>query len=116
MKLRHIEIQNFRGITNLNLDLGDTTVLIGENNTGKTAVLDAIRFALRDVRSRHGCAFDPYDFYLSQEQPDPTNAQSISIRLTFREDTPNEWPPEQKARLNRAKIAQIDNNCLRLSF
>ncbi len=110
MKLRHLEIQNFRGITNLNLDLGDTTVLIGENNTGKTAVLDAIRFALRDVRSRHGCAFDAYDFHLSQAQSEPTNAQPISIRLTFREDEPNEWTKEQITHLNRAKIVQIDNN------
>lgn len=54
MKLRRLQIENFRGITSLDLDLGDTTVLIGENNTGKTAVLDALRFALRDVRSRRG--------------------------------------------------------------
>jgi putative ATP-dependent endonuclease of OLD family len=111
MKLRHLEIQNFRGITNLNLDLGDTTVLIGENNTGKTAVLDAIRFALRDIRSRHGCAFDTYDFHLTQTQSEPSNAQPISIRLTIREDEPNEWTNEQVTRLNRAKIVQINNNC-----
>src|SRR5208337_3417551 len=110
MKLRHLEIQNFRGITNLKLDMGDTTVLIGENNTGKTAVLDAMRFALRDVRSRHGCAFDTYDFHLSHVQPEPTNALPISINLTFREDKPDEWTKEQKTHLNRAKILQIDES------
>ena len=47
MKLKKIQIENFRGITSLDMQLGNTTVLIGENNTGKTAVLDALRFALR---------------------------------------------------------------------
>jgi recombinational DNA repair ATPase RecF len=56
MRLHRIQIDNFRGITSLDLTLGDTTVLIGENNTGKTAVLDALRFALREVKLRRGCA------------------------------------------------------------
>jgi len=64
MKLRHLEIKNFRGITNLDLKLGDITVLIGENNTGKTAILDALKFALRSVRTRRSSSFDAYDFHL----------------------------------------------------
>jgi len=110
MKLRHIKIENFRGITNLDLELGDTTVLIGENNTGKTAVLDALRFALRDVRTRRGCAFDAYDFHLLNATAEPATAAAISIRLTFREDVPSEWDDKQLARLTRANIAQMDVN------
>lgn len=110
MKLRHIKIENFRGITNLELELGDTTVLIGENNTGKTAVLDALRFALRDVRSRRGCAFDAYDFHLPNAASEPATAAAISIRLTFREDIAGDWGDQQLARLDRAKIVQIEAN------
>lgn len=110
MKLRHLKIENFRGITSLELELGDTTVLIGENNTGKTAVLDALRFALRDIRSRRGCAFDAYDFHLPDSAAEPATSQPISITLTFREDAPDEWDENQVARLNRAKIAQVDAN------
>jgi putative ATP-dependent endonuclease of the OLD family len=110
MKLRRLQIENFRGITSLDLELGETTVLIGENNTGKTAVLDALRFALREVRSRRGCSFDAYDFHLPNATAEPTSAPAISIRLTFREDAPNDWEDQQLARLNRAKIAQIDAN------
>ena len=108
MKLRHVKIENFRGITSLELELGDTTVLIGENNTGKTAVLDALRFALRDIRSRRGCAFDAYDFHLPNSTSEPATAQPISIQLTFREDVAGEWDQNQVARLNRTKIAQVD--------
>lgn len=108
MKLRRLEIKNFRGITDLNLELGDTTVLIGENNTGKTAILDALRFALREVRSRKGCAFDAYDFHLVDAAAKSADASPISIRLTFKEDVPGEWPNKLVADLNRSRIAQID--------
>jgi putative ATP-dependent endonuclease of the OLD family len=110
MKLRRIQIENFRGITNLDLELGDTTVLIGENNTGKTAVLDALRFALRDIRSRRGCAFDTYDFHLSSATSDLASSPAISIRLTFCEESPGDWGDKRLARLGRAKIVQIDLN------
>lgn len=108
MKLRHISIENFRGITNLDLPIGDTTVLIGENNAGKTAVLDAIRFALREVRSRRGCSFDSYDFHLPTTTADPSASPAISICLTFREDAPGEWSEVTVGRLTRAKILQSD--------
>lgn len=110
MKLRRLQIENFRGIKNLDMELGDTTVLIGENNTGKTAVLDALRFALRDVRSRRGCAFDTYDFHLKDGTSEPSTAPEISVRLTFREDKPDTWDPRQVGTMTRAGIIQIDNN------
>lgn len=110
MKLRRLQIENFRGIASLDLALGDTTVLIGENNTGKTAVLDALRFALRDIRSRRGCAFDAYDFHLQSATSEPTSSPEIGIRLTFREDVAGDWGDKRLARLDRAKIAQIDSN------
>lgn len=110
MKLRRLQIENFRGIASLDLALGDTTVLIGENNTGKTAVLDALRFALRDIRSRRGCAFDAYDFHLQSATSEPTSSPAIGIRLTFREDVAGDWGDKRLARLDRAKIAQIDSN------
>ena len=110
MKLRRIQIENFRAIQNLDLEIGDTTVLIGENNTGKTAVLDALRFALRDIRSRRGCSFDAFDFHLATSSAEPTTAPAIRITLTFREDVPGDWNDDQVARLNRAKILQADAN------
>lgn len=109
MKLKKIQIENFRGITSLDMQLGNTTVLIGENNTGKTAVLDALRFALRDIRSRRGCVFDAYDFHLPHATSEPASSPAISIRLTFREDVPGDWGDKRLARLSRAKIVQIDS-------
>ena len=44
--LREIRIRNYRAIEDLWLPLGGMTVLVGENNAGKTSVLDAIGIAL----------------------------------------------------------------------
>lgn len=108
MQLRRLEIENFRGIAKLDMEIGDTTVLIGENNTGKTAVLDALKFALRSIKTRRGCSFEEYDFHLPMPNSEPSNAPAISIRLTFKEDTPGDWDTQQVAKLNRAKILQVD--------
>ncbi|HNG34813.1 MAG TPA: DUF2813 domain-containing protein, partial [Blastocatellia bacterium] len=110
MKLRRLQIENFRGLKNLELEFNDTTVLIGENNTGKTAVLDAIKFALREVRSRKGCAFDAYDFHLPHASAKPSSAPPIRLRLTFKEERPGEWGDERTGRLLRAKILQVDDD------
>ena len=52
MRLTNITIRNFRCVRDLTLDLDETTVLIGENNTGKTAVLEAVRTCLERLRGR----------------------------------------------------------------
>lgn len=109
MKLRRLEIRHFRGIDKLDLKLGDMTVLIGENNTGKTTILDALKIALRGgMASKY--SFDTYDFHLPNATAEPSSAPAISIRLTFREDKPAEWDEQQVAKLSRAKILQIDEN------
>ena len=43
MKLRNISIKNFRNLRNVNIRLSKTTVIIGENNAGKSNLLYALR-------------------------------------------------------------------------
>ncbi len=61
-RLRRIWARNFKSIRNLDLELGPLTVLVGPNASGKSNVLDVIRF-IKDaldtnldsaVTSRHG--------------------------------------------------------------
>ncbi|MHA1285276.1 MAG: ATP-dependent nuclease [Promethearchaeota archaeon] len=44
MKIKQIEIKNFRGIRDLSLDFSDLTILIGENGVGKSTILKALEF------------------------------------------------------------------------
>lgn len=44
MRITGLRIRNFKSIRNMNLkDIENALILVGQNNTGKTAVLDAIR-------------------------------------------------------------------------
>jgi putative ATP-dependent endonuclease of the OLD family len=71
MRLTRIRIENFRSIKSLDLDLGETTVFIGQNNSGKTAILDAIRIALTRRWGQRGTGFTEYDVHLATDEDDP---------------------------------------------
>lgn len=107
MKLRHVRIQNFRGIQDLSLDLDDTTVLIGENNSGKTAVLHALRLCLYDLGPRKRLIFDPFDLHLKDATADPAAADPLTITITFRDDPTAPWDNALIQLLQQAKILQV---------
>lgn len=90
MHISRIVIQNFRCITSLDVRLTPTSVIIGENNAGKSALLDAVKLALGRRWGRSGqTGFNEYDFPFRQgggERPE------ILIRLWFAEAAPGEWP------------------------
>jgi putative ATP-dependent endonuclease of OLD family len=100
MLLTRLQIENFRGIKSLDLTLGETTVLIGENNSGKTTVLHALRACLQHLRgSGRASVFEDFDFHFDGASSDPTTAPPIVITLTFEESKPDEWFEEVERQL-----------------
>lgn len=71
MRISRLRIKNFRSIKELELELGETTVFIGPNNAGKTAILDAIRIALTRRWGQRGTGFSEYDVHLANETDGP---------------------------------------------
>lgn len=63
MKIHSVAIENFRGIRSAKLVLPDHAVLIGDNNTGKSSVLEAIDLALGPDRLSRRPPIDEHDFY-----------------------------------------------------
>jgi len=92
MKLREIRIKNFRCLSDVSIPIEDNTVLVGENNSGKTAFLDALRIALPRTTAGRRAVFDEYDYYMVKASDSPQSSEGIIIELWFREDSPDEWP------------------------
>jgi putative ATP-dependent endonuclease of OLD family len=100
MQLTELRIRNFRGIKALDLTLGQSTVIIGENNTGKSTVLAAIRYALEQGRNRRAPNFDEFDYHLTTAVNDPHAAPPIAIDLIFAEPADQDWPDDVVQALN----------------
>ena len=92
MRITRLRIENFRSIKKLDMELGDTTVFIGPNNAGKTAILDAVRIALTRRWGQRGTGFTEYDVHLAAETDDPKASPGVSIELRAEEAAPGDWP------------------------
>jgi putative ATP-dependent endonuclease of OLD family len=99
MFLRRVHVDNFRGIEHLDLALEPTTVLIGENNTGKTSLLDVIDICLGTRTEDESFPIQLSDFRRSKGETDPSPERPIRLVLMFREREPGEWNRHSGARL-----------------
>lgn len=88
------------------MELGETTVFIGPNNAGKTAILDAVRIALTRRWGQRGTGFTEYDVHLATESDDPKASSGIVIQLRAEESAVGEWPDSMQQSLD--EISQTD--------
>lgn len=106
MRITRLRIENFRSIKSLDIELGETTVFIGQNNAGKTAILDAVRIALTRRWGQRGTGFTEYDVHLANDTDDPKASRGIIIELRADEAVPGDWPEELQQGLD--EIVQTD--------
>lgn len=75
MKISELLIENFRGIRTASLLFPDHAVLIGDNNVGKSTILEALDLVLGPDRLSRPSPIDEHDFhlglYLAAEGPAP---------------------------------------------
>ncbi len=106
MRITALRIENFRSIKTLDIELGGTTVFIGPNNAGKTAILDAVRIALTRRWGQRGTGFTEYDVHLATDTDDPKASPGVAIELRAEEEGPGQWPVEVQQALD--EIVQSD--------
>jgi predicted ATP-dependent endonuclease of OLD family len=63
VRIVRVHIENFRGIKLADIHFERTTVLLGDNNTGKSTVLEAIELAIGADRLARTQVIDEHDFY-----------------------------------------------------
>lgn len=73
MRACRIDIKNFRGIKAATLLLPTHGVLIGDNNTGKTTVLEALDLVLGPDRLNRQPPIDEHDFFLGKYAAETAN-------------------------------------------
>ena len=75
MRITKLRIENFRSVHSLELELGGTTVLIGPNNAGKSAILEAVRILLTPRWGQRGKEFTENDVHRIDTTIDPRPAR-----------------------------------------
>ncbi len=99
MKITKLRIENFRSIKSLDISLDETTVFIGPNNAGKSAILEAVRIALSRRWGQRGTGFTEDDVHRPDEATDPRTAPPVKIHFEFEEPNKGIWPADMVANL-----------------
>lgn len=79
MKISRLKIENFRGIRSSELLFPDHVVLIGDNNIGKSTILEAMNLVLGPDRLRRRPPIDEHDFYLGRYLADDEAGASEGV-------------------------------------
>jgi putative ATP-dependent endonuclease of OLD family len=77
LKIYSVSIENFRGIRSAKLLLPDHAVFIGDNNTGKSSVLEAIDLVLGPDRLNRRPPVDEHDFFEGKYLPAAPSDEGI---------------------------------------
>ncbi|RXM39359.1 hypothetical protein BOQ62_11825 [Chryseobacterium sp. CH21] len=130
MRLALVEIQNFRGISYSKIFFNGHNVIIGDNNAGKSTVLEAIDLVLGPDRLNRIPVIDEHDFYNGIYMPNEENPNEIQIEviLTDLEEEQSRrfnaylefWDTEKSKLLVEGEIDNIDKpsilSALRVKF
>ena len=75
MRISRLTIENFRGIKKAIILLPKHGVLVGDNNTGKTTILEALDLVLGPDRLNYQPPIDEHDFYRGEYSIKPAAAE-----------------------------------------
>lgn len=82
MIIKKIRIKNFRSITDIQVDLSDLTVIMGDNDAGKSNILRAINLFFNNTTDSDKPFSFPYDFNKNATVA-INKAKEIIIEITF---------------------------------
>jgi putative ATP-dependent endonuclease of OLD family len=83
MKVRSLEIENFRSIKHGRVIFSDHTLLVGGNNVGKSTICEALDLALGPERLYRRPVVDEHDFYGGRYIDDDNRPIEIRIRAVL---------------------------------
>jgi len=103
MYLKKLWVKNLRCIKNATIDLNEgVNILIGENNSGKTALLDALRICLSYGKQWRDIYVSPSDFHIDKSDPE-AKIGDIEFHLYF------EVQKEEEAGIYNDLLSAVDD-------
>jgi predicted ATPase len=84
--LKRIHIQHFKSVGNEDIRLGDLTIFVGTNGSGKSNIIDAISFLREAAEFGLDRAFSVRHGVESVRQWSPTKPYNISLTLAFKDE------------------------------
>ena len=105
MKISRLKIENFRGIKSADLLFPDHVVLLGDNNTGKSTILEAIDLVLGPDRLSRRPPIDEHDFYTgryfvvgdSDKELDPNEEVDVAVSVDEADSTIEAAEPDSES-------------------
>lgn len=91
MHLASLSVENYRALRSARVSFDQTTVLIGENDCGKSSLLEALAIALDPEAGDAAPRFQPWHFHRTAPRADAPPVGPIRIALRFCERDPGEW-------------------------
>ncbi|MCY4657197.1 MAG: AAA family ATPase [Gammaproteobacteria bacterium] len=115
MRISRLLIENFRSIRSLDVDFGDTTVFVGPNNAGKSAIVDAIRLVLSPNTEQNDVGFSENDVHQTSMLGHASKYPPIRITIQLEEGTLKDWPDDLLTKLGEIiKVTSDGRNALKL--
>lgn len=118
MQIYSLDIKGFRGILSSKLFFDEHTVLVGDNNTGKSTVLEAIDLVLGPERLFKKPIIDEHDFYAGEYTDSDGNSKEISVeviignlsadQLAHFQDHIEWWNKNNKTLITEPPVEQVD--------
>ena len=83
MRIVRVHIENFRGISLADIHLNGTSVLLGDNNIGKSTIFEAIELAIGADRLSRTQAIDEHDFHGGRYLNDGDEPRKIVVEVVI---------------------------------
>lgn len=129
MRICKVSINNYRGVQSGTVFFDGNTILVGDNNTGKSTVFEAIDLVLGVNHSINGPIIDEHDFYAGEYYKDGVSTElSIEVVITELNDEQKRhfanyiewWNSNEKSIIQGPPAERTDDSnvceALRLSF
>lgn len=83
MRIAHLSIKNFRGVSEASIYFNGNSVLIGDNNAGKSTIFEAIDLVLGPDRLNRVPVVDEHDFYNGEYYIPNGGSPKIQVELVL---------------------------------